>query len=63
MTKATWLGDRVRVPSIFGDEVLTVLMVDTAYGRVLIEVPIEDGSGRVVEYIEKWVDLDVIESL
>lgn len=63
MTLAQRLGDHVRVPRVFGDEVLNVVMVNSRYGQVMVEIPIADGSGRVVEYINKWYDAEDVEGV
>ncbi len=62
MTLAQRLGDHVRLPHLFGDEVLNVVMVNSRYGRVMVEIPIADGSGRVVEYVNVWYDADKVEA-
>jgi hypothetical protein len=54
-------GEYVRVPYIFGHEVLRYVRTNTRGDRVMVEVPIEDGAGRVVEYIEKWVAAEDVE--
>jgi hypothetical protein len=63
LTLAQWLGDHVRVPHLFGGEALNVVMVNARYGRVMVEIPIADGSGRVVEYIDKWYDAEYVEAV
>lgn len=62
MGLAKQLGDRVRLPHILGDEVLDVVMINSHYGRVMVEIPIADGSDRVVEYINVWYDADEVEA-
>jgi hypothetical protein len=62
MTLAKQLGNRVRVPNSLGDEVLNVVMVDSYFGRVMVEVPIADGSGRIMEHIHVWYDADEVEA-
>jgi hypothetical protein len=41
--------------------VLRFVMTNSVGDRVLVEVPIEDGEGRIVEYIHKWVSADGVE--
>jgi hypothetical protein len=61
MTTTRRYGEYVRVPYIFGDEVLRFVLTNSVGDRVLVEVPIEDGEGRIVEYIHKWVSADGVE--
>jgi hypothetical protein len=63
MTLAQRIGDHVRVPHLFGDEVLNVVMINSRYGRVMVEIPLADGSGRVVEYVNKWFDAEYVEAV
>jgi hypothetical protein len=63
MNLAKLFGDRVRVPGVLGDEVLDVVMVDSRIGRVMVEVPIADGSDRIREYITVWYDADEVEAV
>jgi hypothetical protein len=55
------IGEHVRVPRVFGDEVLDV--VETASGGrdVLVEIPLEDTRGRVVEFARQWYDVEDVE--
>jgi hypothetical protein len=55
------IGDRVRVPHVFGDEVLDVLWTGRGGRDVLVEIPIEDGRGRVVELVRHWYDIEQVE--
>ncbi len=50
------------MPNSLGDEVLNVVMIDPLYARVMVEVPITDGSGRTMEYINVWYDADKVEA-
>lgn len=48
------LGEYVRVPKVFGDDLLKLVMTNTRGDMVLVEIPIEDAEGRVVEYVNRW---------
>jgi hypothetical protein len=61
MTTTRRYGKHVRVPYIFGEDVLRYVMTNSDGDMVLVEVPIEDGEGRIVEYIHKWVSADGVE--
>jgi hypothetical protein len=61
MTAPKRYGKHVRVPYIFGEDVLRYVMTNSDGDMVLVEVPIEDGEGRIVEYIHKWVSADGVE--
>ena len=61
MTLTQRIGDHVRIPDVFGDEVLDVVMVNANYGRVMVEIPNTDGTGRIVEYFTRWYDADRVE--
>lgn len=61
MTQTQQFGEWVRVPYVFGDEVLRYVSTNTFGDRVEVEVPVEDGSGRIVEYMTKWVAAERVE--